>query len=81
MRSKKKVTDQEIMGYDNVPVDVAAAYIDIGAQALRLSQLPVWVHFVKGVGNGFLRRTFPLQHQPWAAGRLQAGHIAVHAHE
>jgi len=37
MRSKKKVTDQEIMGYDNVPVDVAASYIDIGAQALRLS--------------------------------------------
>ena len=34
-RKKVTITDEEIMQYDNVPVEVAAAYIGMGAGSLR----------------------------------------------
>ena len=36
-RKKVTITDEEIMQYDNVPVEIAAAYIGMGAGSLRYS--------------------------------------------
>lgn len=33
---KEKITDEEILKYDNVPVDIAATYLDTSGQYIRI---------------------------------------------
>lgn len=84
-RKKVTITDEEIMQYDNVPVEIAAAYIGMGAGSLRYSMqdrdCPVRVRLCESFRHGVLRGAIYLQHQPRTADCVQARDAAMHADE